>query len=325
MTDQSQPVEAGTSRPYAVLVAFGRVLSFLILFVATAQAAENSGFANETAALLCALASLLFVRLYVRIIVAVQLDDTATPAHIPLWAVIVYAAIGLALVAMVMRQGETYAAMELLVGWAAGCNLLDYLWARRTRPGTPEALHVVDDWLSAPATAHRSVSYTLSFVLLFAGVGAHAFESGLARAVAAQCGQACTAPAFIHLAAALCGIAAIVFVMLYATIAEAMRWLLVDSWRHVRPGPPPADLSTFVVVLHVLIGFVVFFAIAAFGASSAARAQTLGHTYLTFESPLRDGLRVDLNGRALVELAVGWWMGGYGVLKFFWLRRRAAR
>jgi hypothetical protein len=37
------------------------------------------------------------------------------------------------------------------------------------------------------------------------------------------------------------------------------------------------------------------------------------------------GTRVDLDGSALLALALGWWVGGTGVLKFFWLRRRARR
>src|SRR5262245_31757871 len=99
-------------------------------------------------------------------------------------------------------------ALGLLVGCAAGCNLLNYLWARRTRSGPPEGLQFADGWLSAPTTTVRSFSHTLGFLLLFAGVGAHAFETGFAHAVAAQCGPACAPRAFVDLAAALCGLAA---------------------------------------------------------------------------------------------------------------------
>jgi hypothetical protein len=304
--DQSQPVEEGTRRPWPVLVAAGHVLSFLILFVATAQAADHAGFADQTVALLCAAASVLCVRLYVRVILAARLDASraATPTHIPLWAIAIYAAIGLALVLMILRSGETYAAIELFVGWAAGCNLLNYLWTRRIRPDTPEALHVVDDWLRAQAAHHRSTSYTLSFLLLFAFVGAHAYESGYAAVAAAQCAPSCAAPVFVHLVAALCGVAAILFVMAYATVTEALQWILVESWRHVRPGPPPPELPSWVIVLHVLIGFVVFFAMAAFGTSSAA-TQTLGHTYVTLGGRIGGGRHVTLDGRALLDLALG--------------------
>jgi hypothetical protein len=307
-----------------VLVAFGHVLSFLILFVATAQAAEHSVFASEGLALVCGVASILFVRLYVRIILAARLDASpaATPTQIPLWAVAIYAAIGLAVGLIMMRGGRSSAAIEFLVGWAAGCNLLNYLWTRRIRPETPEALQVVDTWFRAQAAQYRSTSTTLGFLLLFAGVGAHAFESGFAAAVAAQCGPACATPVFIHLAAALCGIAAILFVMLYATVMDATRWILVDSWRHVRPGPPPPDLPRWIIALHGLIGLGVFFAMTKYGLPSAARPVVLGSTYLMDEG-LSGGRSVILDGGALLEMVLAWWLGGSVVLKFFWLRRRA--
>lgn len=299
-----------------MLVAFGHALSFLVLFAATADAAERSGFASETAAFLCGLASILFVRLYVRAILAAQLDALHPPARIPLWAVAVYAAIGLVLILMTARRGETYAAVELLVAWAAGCNLLNYLWTRRTVPDTPAATDVADDWIRAQASSHPTMMYTLGFILLLVGVAAHAFQSGFAAAVVEKCGPTCAAPGVINLAAGLCGLAAILFVMVYATVIEAIRWFLVDSWRHVRPGPPPSGLSYWVIVPHVLIGFAVFIAMAAFAASGMAVLPN-GKTQLTTE--------VNFDGRALLGLVLGWCLGGYVVLKFFWLRRRAAR
>ena len=314
-----------------MLVAFGHVLSFLVLFVAAAQSAEHSGF-SQAAAFLCGAGAIMLTRLYVGAVVATQraIDtwdwpnrkEPVWPVRIPLWAVVVYAAIGLAVVLMVGRT-RSYPAMEAFVAAAAGCNLLNYLWTRRTRPDTPEALQVVDGWLASPPAAARSFSITLGFLLLFGCVGAHAFESGFAQAAAARCGAACAAPGFAHLAAVLCGLAAIVFVMVYAVVTEAMRWLAVDSWAHVRPGPPPTDMSTWVIVLHVLLGFVVFFAIAAYATPVGQHA--LGDTYLMVEEGFGTGRPVTLNGQALFELAMGWWIGGSAVLKFFWLRRRARR
>jgi len=110
-------------------------------------------------------------------------------------------------------------------------------------------------------------------------------------------------------------------VMLYATVMDATRWILVDSWRHVRPGPPPPDLPRWIIALHILIGFSVFFALAKYGLPSAARPVVLGSTYLMDDGP--GGRHVILDGRALLEMVLGWWVGGSVVLKFFWLRRRA--
>jgi hypothetical protein len=161
-----------------VLAAFGHFLSFLILFVAVADAAERSGFANEAAAVVCGVLAIAFTRLYVRTIFGLQLDPSHRSQRVPAWAIAIYAAIGAAFVLLALRAGKTGPAVELLVGWAAGCNLLNYLWTRRLRPDTPAALDVVDRWLSARAAAHQTFSYTLCFLLLFGNVGAHA---GLAR------------------------------------------------------------------------------------------------------------------------------------------------
>jgi len=306
-----------------VLVAFGHVLSFLVLFVAIADAAERSGFANQAAALVCGILAIWFTRLYVRIILAMRLDPSNTPERIPAWAIAVYAAIGAAFVLLAMRAGATGPALELLVGWAAGCNLLNYLWTRRLLPDTPAALDVAEGWLRAQAAAHRTFSDTLAFLLLFAGVGAHALETGFAHVVAGQCGPSCASNSFVHAAAVLVGFAAIFFVMLYATVTEGLRWLLVEKWMHVRPGPPPSDLPRWVIVLHVLIGFAVFFAIATFG--DAPAAKPVGGTFLSVDGTELGGSRVILSNLALLELVLGWWIGGLVVLRFFWLRRRAAR
>jgi hypothetical protein len=110
--------------------------------------------------------------------------------------------------------------------------------------------------------------------------------------------------------------------MVYATIVEAAHYFAVDSWRHVRPGPPPPDMPVWVVALYILVGLVVFFAIGAFVEISPAR-ETLGNTWLSVEE--RGGKVLTLSGSAMFRMTLAWWIGGTGVLKFFWLRRRAAR
>jgi hypothetical protein len=129
-------------------------------------------------------------------------------------------------------------------------------------------------------------------------------------------------PDFLASSAVLCGVGAVLFVMVYATIAEAMQFVLVDSWKHVRPGPPPLEMPVWVVALHILIGLVVFFAIGAFVEISPVK-QTLGNTWMSVEGP--GGKVVTLSGSAMFRMTLGWWIGGTGVLSFFWLRRRAAR
>jgi hypothetical protein len=110
--------------------------------------------------------------------------------------------------------------------------------------------------------------------------------------------------------------------LVYATIAEAAKFVLVDSWKHVRPGPPPPEMPVWVVALHMLVGLVVFFAIGAFVEISPAK-ETLGNTRMSVYGP--GGKEVTLSGTAMFRMTLGWWIGGTGVLKFFWLRRRAAR
>jgi len=78
----------------------------------------------------------------------------------------------------------------------------------------------------------------------------------------------------------------------------------------------------WVVALHILVGLVVFFAIGAFVEISPAK-QTLGNTWMSVEGP--GGKVVTLSGWAMFRMTLGWWIGGAGVLKFFWRRRRAAR
>jgi hypothetical protein len=337
MTKLPQPIEAWATRHWPVLTAFGYALSFAVLFGGTALAAYHSDVADGTA-VLCGAAAILFAKLYVRIVQRIQrLTDALNPPKpdgaaksdgIPLWAVVIHAMLGLALAFAIVDpvSSRIHAAIEFFVAWLAGCCTLNYLWRRRINPESPTALDVIDRWLDEQAAPHwpklRRLGYILSFALLFGAVALHAFQSGFARTTVVQCGSACAAPGFVYLVAALCGVAAILFVMIYAAIAESAQLAFVDSWKHVRPGPPPQKVARWASVLYALMGLGVFFAFAAFAEASAAHGQA-GHTSMTLAA--RDGFRVTLGGQALLELLLGWWIGGVALLKFFWLRRRATR
>jgi hypothetical protein len=285
---------------------------------------------------LCGLAAILLTRLYVRIVQRFtpsiearhppKPDDAAKPGGIPRWAIAIYALFGVALGYAIVDLESIVEAIGFFVGWLAGCCTLNYLWRRRLYPASPSALDVIDPWLDAQAEPHlpqlRLFGYALSFVLLFGGVAWHALQSGFARTAVVQCGSACAAPGSVHLAAALCGVAAILFVMIYAAVAEALQRALVDSWKHVRPGPPPPRVARWAAVLYALIGIAVFLAIAGFGQPGAAHAPA-GDTYMRFSS--RAGFRAHLGGEAMLALLLGWWIGGLALLRLFWLRRRAAR
>jgi hypothetical protein len=310
------------------LRALGHVLSGPTLFGGTAIAACDAAFACGLAAVLCGAAAMIFTRLYVNVIWSARLSRRQEPAHIPLWAIMIYAAAGVALLLLIPREAENYnaAAIELLVGWAAGCNRLNDLWTRRARPEALQPSDVVRRWLAEQAAPHRlllsRLGYAVSFALLFGGVALHAYSHGFSLAGVAPCSAACAGPGFLAASALLCGAGAVLFVMVYATIVEAAHYFAVDSWRHVRPGPPPPDMPVWVVALHILVGLVVFFAIGAFVEISPAR-ETLGNTWLSVEE--RGGKVLTLSGSAMFRMTLAWWIGGTGVLKFFWLRRRAAR
>src|SRR5262245_44726696 len=103
MTDLPQPIAAWATRHWPVLTAFGYALSFALLFGGTALAAYHADVADQTAALLCGAAAILFARLYVRIVprIARLIDalrpprpDDAAKSQIPRWAVVIYAMVG---------------------------------------------------------------------------------------------------------------------------------------------------------------------------------------------------------------------------------------
>jgi len=196
---------------------------------------------------------------------------------------------------------------------------------RQTIAAAKRRFDAFDDRLDAWAARHwpvlRILGYTLSFALLSGGVALHAVQTGFAHVATLQCAAACTAvPGFEHIAALLCGAAAILFVQLYAVLTAVAQHVFVGL-RYVRPEPPPADVSRWAVMLHVLIGLVIFFAIAAIGKiPTPAPLDALFE--MSMESPR--GYRVSLGSHALLELAAGWWVGGRGVLGFFWSKYRRA-
>jgi hypothetical protein len=110
---------------------------------------------------------------------------------------------------------------------------------------------------------------------------------------------------FEYLIALMCGAAAILWVKLYTALAAAIQRRLVDPFQYVRPEPKPLKVARWVLVCHVLIGLVLFFAIAGFG-----QEQTPGR------------FAISIKGWSLVALIFGWWIGGAGVLQFFWSRAR---
>lgn len=167
----------------------------------------------------------------------------------------------------------------------------------------------IDEWFDAIAARHWALlsrlGYALAVVLLFAGVAAHAYESGFAARAVARCGEACTrlSPAAI-LAALLTGATGVLFVFLYTRVVASIQRMLFEPFTHVRPGPPPAKAPRWAVFIHVLIGVVLFFAMATVrkdGGGLVANIDTWGGLGLIF----------------------GWWIGGRTTLTLFWPRRAA--
>jgi hypothetical protein len=197
---------------------------------------------------------------------------------------------------------------------------------RTTLAALKERFDAFDGRLDAWAARHRPVlrvlGYALAFALLSGGMALHAFQTGFAQVATLQCGPACTAvPGIDTIAAIACGAGAILFVQLYARLTAAIQRVAFDQFKYVRPEPPPADVSRWAVMLHVLIGLVVFFTIAGIGnVHTPAPMDALFE--MTTESP--KGFRVSLGGYAALELILGWWIGGRGVLGLFWSRYRRA-
>jgi hypothetical protein len=198
---------------------------------------------------------------------------------------------------------------------------------RTTLAALKERFDAFDARLDAWATRHRPVlrilGHTLGFALLSGGVALHAFQTGFAHVATLQCGAACTAvPRFDMIAAIACGAGAILFVQLYVRLTAAIQRVAFDQFKYVRPEPLPTEVSRWVVMLHVLIGLVVFFTIAGIG-NVRAPVPMDALFEMAMESP--KGFRVSLGGHATLELILGWWIGGRGVLGLFWSRYRRAR
>jgi hypothetical protein len=155
VTELREPIAARVIGHWPVLAAFGYALSFVALFGGTALAAYRADVADQTAALLCGAAAILFARLYVRIALRIaqsidaprppKPDEAAKSDGIPLWAVLIYAALGLALAYAIPdpESGSILAAIEFFIAWLAGCCTLNYLWRRRIDPESPSALDVI--------------------------------------------------------------------------------------------------------------------------------------------------------------------------------------
>jgi hypothetical protein len=319
-----KPISAWAARRWPLLGAFGHVLAFATLFGGTALAAYHADFAGTFMSAVCGALAVFFAKFYVRRIPAMQrlvgrlrsAPDAPKSDALPAWAVGIYALIGIALFAV--TENNPYVAVELFVAWAAGCVALNYLWARQSKPESPSALDIIDAWLDAQAAPHqpllRVIGTVLCFVLLIGGVALHADETGFARVAAVQCGTVCGAMPDAGMAV-LCGLATVLFIYLYAMLAGGVQRAVIDPWKHVRPEPAPAWPPRWAIVLHVLIGLVVFFLIASAGDTTA---QAGGSFHMTVGDASPAGPRVTLGGRALLELLLGWWIGGRGVLGFFW-------
>ena len=318
-TPLRKSIEAWAKRHWALLGAFGHALAFAVLFGGVGLAAYTSGFAGTAMSALCGAMAVLFVRHYVglvpraqRLIDRLQPPESPATPEFPDWALAIYALIGLALILLIIAHEDsyTYAAMELFVGWAAGHDVLKYLWARQTRPETPKALDIIDDWLDALAERHgallRVLGAVLGFVLLFGGVALYAWQAGVTRVAAIACGPACAAsPGFEPMIAAACGAAAVLFIILYARLTLAAQRVLIDPLKFVRPGPKPEKAAKWATVLHVILGFILLFVMTAVG-----QMQIPGTLKISGDAPEGAGL------------LLGWWIGGGIVLRFFWARWR---
>ena len=81
--------------------------------------------------------------------------------------------------------------------------------------------------------------------------------------------------------------------------------LLVDPWKYVRPEPKPESAAKWVVVVHVLFGFVLLFVMTGVGQMQIPHKVQIGG-----------------DGPEGAGLLLGWWGGGRIVLGFFWARWR---
>src|SRR5207253_2048022 len=106
-----------------------------------------------------------------------------------------------------------------------------------------------------------------------------------------------------YLALALCGAAAILCVALYARFTGTLQRVLVDPVKYVRPEPAPDKVPGWAVVPHVLIGLVVFLAMASIKLAPGEYRAQVG----TYGS---------------LGLVLGWCIAGRALLSFFWPKAR---
>jgi hypothetical protein len=173
------------------------------------------------------------------------------------------------------------------------------------------AFNAVDQWLDAWAERHSAAIGTVwlasGFVLLVGGVGYHAERTGFAGVIVSQCGAACAGiPGTAWMAAAVCGMAAILLIALLAALAAGLQRTLLDPWQFVRPGLKPVRLPRWLIGIGVVLGVALFFVIAALGPDRTPDA--------------RHAIRIADD--RMLALILGWCVGGMTVLKFFWIRAR---
>jgi hypothetical protein len=310
--------DAWVNRHWPVLSPLGYALALAVTFGGATLSAYHSGF-TATSAAVCGVLFILFVRLYARSVAAAQRlidrlhpepDAPERPDEIPGWAAGVYLLAGFVVVVAfsALQESDTYAPVELFAAWAVGRNLLDLFWRKRdgtTAFGT--AFDAFDRRLDAWAARHQPLLNILRtvlwFVLLCGGVALHAYESGFADVAAAACGTQCRGiPGIAYLAAVAFGAGAIVFIALYAWLASSVQRVTADPFKFVRPEPPSTKVPFWVRALHVLIGIAAFLAMAALGQrASVSRA-------------------IDFGDYGALALIAGWWIGGRGVLAYFWAK-----
>ncbi|MEA2871459.1 MAG: hypothetical protein QOH67_1435 [Hyphomicrobiales bacterium] len=307
--------DAWVNRHWATLSPLGYLLALAVSFGAAGLAAYHSGF-GPIAAAVCGLLFILFIRFYARSVPAMQRligrlhpepDDATRPDQIPGWAGGVYLLAGfiIAVAFSALQESYTYAPVELFLGWGAGRNLLDLFWRKRDGTRAFDTFdQKLDEWAAEYRGSLRALGTSLCFALLSGGVALHAYESGLADVAAAACGAQCRGiPGIVYLAAAAFGAGAILFVALYAWLTSSVQRVTADPWKFVRPEPPSTKVPFWVRALHVLIGIAVFIAMAA-----------LGQPHVSGEFAISFG---DYGGLALIA---GWWIGGRGVLAYFWAK-----
>jgi hypothetical protein len=181
-----------------------------------------------------------------------------------------------------------------------------------------------DDWLDAWAARNwpvlSAIGFMISFAVFFGGVMLAAFRSGLANSVGALCGPVCLAtPGFAHVAAAMWGAAAILFVKLYVTCAAAVERWFVDTLFY-RPAPlmPKGGIRWAVVVFN-LTGVALFVALIAF---ELIFKSTTTNAFFALGKAFEMSVESHTTNAPFVFL-FGWICGGRRVLGFFWPQRPA--